>query len=108
MAPQRRAEGGDTAVELALRDPLLSPTPSLAPLAGRVALAAAHEVTVLLTGDTGTGKTYLARLIHDCSPRRDDPFLVVSCGALASSVIASELFGHVQGAFTGATGTKQG
>ena len=61
-----------------------------------------QETTLLLTGETGTGKTRLARFVHELSPRRDEPFLVVDCGALSASLIESELFGHVQGAFTGA------
>jgi DNA-binding NtrC family response regulator len=83
-------------------------TPSLAPLAERLAVAAAHDVTVLLTGETGTGKTYLARLIHEQSPRKDQPLLVVPCGALAANLIESELFGHAKGAFTGADRAKVG
>jgi transcriptional regulator with PAS, ATPase and Fis domain len=78
------------------------------PLIPRLALAATHDVTVLLTGETGVGKTFLARLLHDQSPRRDHPFLVVPCGALAASLIESELFGHSKGAFTGAVRSKTG
>src|SRR5204862_3540762 len=63
---------------------------------------------VLLTGETGTGKTYLARLIHEYSPRRKEPFLVVPCGALAANLIESEFFGHTKGAFTGADRPKVG
>jgi hypothetical protein len=70
----------------------LRQTPSLVPLAERLALAAAHEVTVLLTGETGTGKTNLAALIHGHSPRRQHRLLVIPCGALSSSLIESELF----------------
>jgi two-component system response regulator HydG len=87
---------------------LLSQTPSLFPLVKRIALAASHEVTVLLTGETGTGKTYVARLIHECSPRKHERFLTVPCGALSASLVDSELFGHVKGAFTGAGETKKG
>ena len=74
----------------------------------RIALAGSHDVTVLLTGETGTGKTHLARLIHDCSPRKADRFLVVPCGALAANLVESEFFGHVKGAFTGADRPKVG
>jgi two-component system response regulator HydG len=77
-------------------------TPSLMPLAERLTLAAEHDVTVLLTGETGTGKTHLARLIHENSPRRQQRLLVIPCGALAPSLVASEFFGHARGAFTGA------
>ena len=87
---------------------LLAQTPSLGPLVGRVALAAGHDVTVLLTGETGTGKTFLARLVHECSPRQAEPFLAVPCGALSANLIASEFFGHVPGAFTGADRLKVG
>lgn len=68
----------------------------------QVVRVAPQETTVLLTGATGTGKTRLAGLIHELSPRRAEPFLVVQCGALSATLIESELFGHVRGAFTGA------
>jgi transcriptional regulator with PAS, ATPase and Fis domain len=87
---------------------LLRDTPSLVPLAERLELAAGYDVTVLLTGETGTGKTHLARLIHEHSPRKDAGLLVVPCGALASNLIESELFGHARGAFTGADKAKVG
>jgi DNA-binding NtrC family response regulator len=87
---------------------LVGHTPSLAPLVEPLSLAASHDVPVLLSGETGTGKTYLARLIHDHSPRRRERFLTVSCGALAHTLIESEFFGHVKGAFTGAEQDKEG
>jgi DNA-binding NtrC family response regulator len=87
---------------------LLVQTPSLLPLAERIALAATHDVTVLLNGETGTGKTFLARLIHDHSPRQKHRFLPVPCGAIASNLVESEFFGHVKGAFTGADRPKVG
>jgi transcriptional regulator with PAS, ATPase and Fis domain len=87
---------------------LLAQTPSLLPMVECIALAAAHDVTVLLTGETGTGKTYLARLMHDCSPRKNHPFLCVPCGAQPANLVESAFFGHVKGAFTGADRAKQG
>jgi hypothetical protein len=87
---------------------LLGQTPSLSHLAGPLSLAAAHHVTVPLTGETGTGKTRLGRLIHEHSPRRGERLMVVPCGALAANLIESELFGHVQGAFTGAERRRVG
>lgn len=66
------------------------------------------DTTALLTGETGTGKSRLARLIHDLSPRKKKPFLVVNCGALTPHLIESELFGHVRGAFTGADSNRAG
>jgi two-component system response regulator HydG len=69
---------------------------------------AAQDTTILLTGDTGTGKTMLARQIHESSPRKLRPFTVVDCGALAANLIESEMFGHVRGAFTGADKDRVG
>lgn len=71
-------------------------------------IAAQHDVTVLLIGETGAGKTYLSRLIHEVSPRRNEPFLNVACGALPNDLIESELFGHTRGAFTSAHADKEG
>src|SRR5439155_12799525 len=71
-------------------------------------LATSYDAPVLLVGETGTGKTYLARLLHDHSPRKDRRFLVVSCGALAPNLVASEFFGHAKGAFTGAESAREG
>jgi DNA-binding NtrC family response regulator len=74
----------------------------------RVKRVAPRDATVLLTGETGTGKTRLARLIHELSGRRDQPFITVHCGALSASLMESELFGHVKGAFTGAVRDRAG
>jgi DNA-binding NtrC family response regulator len=71
----------------------------------RVAPSAA---SVLLLGESGTGKGLLARLLHATSPRADQPFMQVDCGAIAASVFESELFGHERGAFTGATRMRRG
>jgi transcriptional regulator with PAS, ATPase and Fis domain len=98
----------DANIEETISRRLLSQTPSLLPMIDRIALAAAHDVTVLLTGETGTGKTFMARLMHDCSARRGNPFLTVPCGAQPANLVESAFFGHVKGAFTGADRAKIG
>ncbi len=91
-----------------IRGRLFTLTPSLVSLSEQLEIAANHDVTVLIEGETGTGKTHLAKLIHDCSSRAANRFLVVACGALSGNLIASEFFGHAKGAFTGADGSKVG
>jgi DNA-binding NtrC family response regulator len=73
-----------------------------------VAKVAASDSTALIRGETGTGKELVARSIHRLSARRDEPFVVVDCAALHENLLQSELFGHEQGAFTGATRRKHG
>ena len=87
---------------VATRSVLDPPVQSMERMMEQVRRVAALDTTILLGGETGTGKTRLARLIHELSPRRDLPFLVVNCGALSATLIESEMFGHVKGAFTGA------
>src|SRR3954449_3796116 len=74
-------------------------------LANKVAETA---TTLLITGESGTGKDHLARFIHEIGPRRDAPFLKIDCASLPPQLVESELFGHERGAFTGAVERKLG
>ena len=77
-------------------------------LMDQVRRVAPQNTTVLLGGETGSGKTRLARLIHELSGRRHEPFLTVNCGSLSENLVESEMFGHVRGAFTGADRDRAG
>ena len=73
-----------------------------------VSVVAPTDLTVLLEGETGSGKEYIARAIHYSSKRKDKPFVPIDCGAIPKELANSELFGHIKGAFTGAINDKQG
>lgn len=85
-----------------LQTRLIGQTPGMARLRDQIGALAATQADVLIHGETGAGKEVVARALHDLSNRRDGPFVAINAGALAESVVESELFGHEQGAFTGA------
>lgn len=97
----RRSSTGDTEM-------VVGETPAMARVMREAERAAAASVSVLITGETGTGKEVLARTIHSLGPRADKPFIPINCAALPETMIESELFGHEAGAFTGAQKKKPG
>lgn len=91
-----------------LRSPLIGESAPMAELRARIARVARSDVPVLVLGETGTGKELVARSIHDQSARSKGPFIAENCGVFAEGVLASELFGHEAGAFTGAASRRKG
>jgi DNA-binding NtrC family response regulator len=105
---QENARLRDGLSQGALGPELVGHDPALEALRRLLRKVAASDSTVLIRGETGCGKELVARTIHAQSPRRDRPYVVVDCAALHESLLQSELFGHEQGAFTGATKRKHG
>src|SRR6266567_5340005 len=87
---------------------MIGRSPAMQVVFKRIALVAPRDSCVLITGDSGAGKELVARAIHRYSSRRDRPFLPVHVAALNPSLVESELFGHVRGAFTGAAQARPG
>ncbi len=84
------------------------PSEAMRSTLGKIRIAADKETTILLLGESGSGKDYLARYIHEHSKRVNGPFFAINCAAVAPELAESELFGHERGAFTGAHGRKRG
>lgn len=89
-------------------DTIIGQHPSLLKVLEEVAQVARTDASVLINGETGTGKELIARAVHCDSNRRDRPLIKVNCGAISENLVESELFGHEKGAFTGAIQTRQG
>jgi len=87
---------------------IIGESPGLKKVLGEVAKVAGSKSNVLITGETGTGKELFARAVHYNSGRKDKPFVPINCSAIPEQLLESELFGHVKGAFTGATSAKKG
>src|SRR5689334_6899685 len=85
-----------------------SSSPALQGALRKVALVAPTDSTVLIHGETGTGKELIARALHESSPRRERPMVKLNCSAISAGLVESELFGHVKGAFTGANERRVG
>jgi len=94
--------------QLDMNDFVVGSTPEFKVMMEQAAKAAAASVSVLITGETGTGKEVLARFIHQSGPRAKKPFIAINCAAIQPTVLESELFGYEQGAFTGAEKRKHG
>jgi DNA-binding NtrC family response regulator len=96
------------AVDALPRGRLVGRDPRMIDIYKTIGALSGNRATVLVRGETGTGKEVIARAIHEHSEHVDEPFIAVNCSALTDTLLESELFGHVKGAFTGATGSRKG
>ncbi len=90
------------------RQAIVTRSPLMERLLEQAGMVAQSDVSVLINGQSGTGKEIVAQAIHNASPRRDKPFVAINCGALPEQLLESELFGHARGAFTGAVSNREG
>jgi DNA-binding NtrC family response regulator len=108
MLRSRAIIGQVSAPLLADDDELIGPSAAMRSVEKTIGLVADSDATVLITGETGTGKEVVARAIHRHGRRGSGPFVAVNCAAIPAELLESELFGHVRGAFTGAVGDRKG
>ena len=87
---------------------MVSCSPAMLKVFRKIEMYGPTDASVLITGETGTGKDLAARAVHACSRRRQKPFIAINCSALSKELLESELFGHERGAFTGAVSTHKG
>ncbi|KIF94217.1 two-component system response regulator GlrR [Enterobacter cloacae] len=92
----------------AWREPIITRSPIMLRLLEQARMVAQSDVSVLINGQSGTGKEILAQAIHNASPRSKNAFIAINCGALPEQLLESELFGHARGAFTGAVSSREG
>ncbi|HDS4824655.1 TPA: two-component system response regulator GlrR [Enterobacter cloacae] len=92
----------------AWREPIVTRSPIMLRLLEQARMVAQSDVSVLINGQSGTGKEILAQAIHNASPRSKNAFIAINCGALPEQLLESELFGHARGAFTGAVSSREG
>ncbi|MEY8712065.1 two-component system response regulator GlrR [Mangrovibacter phragmitis] len=97
-----------SAVDEAWRENIVTRSPLMQRLLEQARMVAQSDVSILIQGQSGTGKEVLARAIHAASPRAGKPFVAINCGALPEQLLESELFGHARGAFTGAVSSREG
>src|SRR5262249_22599244 len=105
---QSAAPAAEPAPAVAPPEEMVGASPAMQNVFKRIALVAPRDACVLITGESGAGKELVARAIHRYSARKDRPFLPVHVAALNPSLVESELFGHVKGAFTGAAQARPG
>ena len=96
------------ATDEAWRQSIVTRSPLMLRLLEQAGMVAQSDVSVLINGQSGTGKEIVAQAIHNASPRHDKPFVAINCGALPEQLLESELFGHARGAFTGAVSNREG
>jgi DNA-binding NtrC family response regulator len=108
LAEQVSQDGGASENEPLPRGQLIGRDPRMVDIYKTIGVLARNRATVLILGETGTGKEVIARAIHEHSLHTEQPFIAVNCTALTDTLLESELFGHVKGAFTGAVGTRKG